>query len=196
MSHYLRIGNEETWAWSNAFTEKECQDIIDLALTKELISGKVVDYSSEDIIGQEREIRKSKIRWLPTTEDDNKWIYDRLTLQILDINQKYFQFDLEYIQDLQFTMYDPTDSYFEKHVDNFYNYSGSPRKLTFSVQLSSPDDYEGGDFKLHCQRDPVILPKTRGVMSAFPSPTLHEIVPVTKGIRYSLVGWVAGPKFR
>jgi len=33
-------------------------------------------------------------------------------------------------------------------------------------------------------------------MIFFPSYTLHEVTPVTKGTRYTLVGWVHGPAFK
>jgi PKHD-type hydroxylase len=65
-----------------------------------------------------------------------------------------------------------------------------------SVQLSDPSDYEGGDLLLHISADPKKAPKNQGQVILFPSHTLHEVTPVTKGIRYSLVAWVTGPKFK
>ena len=38
--------------------------------------------------------------------------------------------------------------------------------------------------------------KARGALIVFPSFVLHRVVPVTSGIRKSLVVWVAGPEFR
>jgi PKHD-type hydroxylase len=43
---------------------------------------------------------------------------------------------------------------------------------------------------------PIILPKEQGKLIAFPSYTLHEVKPVTKGERYSLVAWITGPQFK
>ena len=37
---------------------------------------------------------------------------------------------------------------------------------------------------------------SRGNLVAFPSYVLHQVTPVTSGIRKSLVAWGAGPKFR
>ena len=197
MAWYLKTGKEEPWSWVKGFSEEECERIITLGLSAKLTGAKVVDASTEnDNIGYERDIRKSKIRWLNSDDPFNHWIYERCTQLINDANNTYFNYDLEYLQELQFTSYDSSDSYFHKHVDNFYNYMGSPRKLTFSVQLSSPDSYTGGDFNLHAGNKPTVLPKERGVVIFFPSHSLHEVLPPTSGTRYSLVGWVAGPKFR
>ena len=33
-------------------------------------------------------------------------------------------------------------------------------------------------------------------MAVFPSYSLYEVTPVTKGERYSLVGWITGPQFK
>ena len=70
------------------------------------------------------------------------------------------------------------------------------RKLSVVVQLSDPEEYEGGELKLHTSYDPIIIKKERGMIVSFPSYTLHEVAPVTKGERYSLVAWVHGPAFR
>ena len=36
----------------------------------------------------------------------------------------------------------------------------------------------------------------QGTLVLFPSYTLHEVKPVTKGVRYSLVGWYEGNYWR
>ena len=73
------------------------------------------------------------------------------------------------------------------------------RKLSVTVSLSHPKEYEGGylqfaatrdwgdTFKLQCTE---ILP--RGSICVFPSYTWHRVSPVTKGRRLSLVQWNLG----
>ena len=39
------------------------------------------------------------------------------------------------------------------------------------------------------------LSRATGSISFFPSYTIHEVKPVTRGTRYSLVGWACGPAF-
>ena len=79
------------------------------------------------------------------------------------------------------------------HIDKLYK--GTIRKLSITIQLSSPQDYEGGDLILH-NGEPEKMQKELGKLIVFPSYTLHEVTPVTKGTRYSLVAWVAGKPFR
>ena len=52
---------------------------------------------------------------------------------------------------------------------------------------------EGGSFKLegHCPD----FDEGVGSTIAFPSFFLHEVTPVTKGSRYSIVTWVSGPEW-
>lgn len=77
------------------------------------------------------------------------------------------------------------------------------RKITLIWQLSDPDDYEGGDLQITNQFDESnILEqhaealRTKGTIIAFPSFMLHRITPITRGVRRSMVSWVAGPQWR
>ena len=124
------------------------------------------------------------------------WIYKRCTDIVLDANERFFQYDLDYIEDLQFTMYDETDTFYDKHIDTGNVGHTARRKLTFSIQLSDPEHYDGGDLLLYIGSTPTEVRKEQGFINLFPSYTLHEVTPITRGKRYSLVGWVHGPKFR
>jgi PKHD-type hydroxylase len=98
------------------------------------------------------------------------------------------------LEGFQFTRYDAPNGYYGMHIDKIMNYV--VRKLSLTIQLSSPEDYEGGELALQFDKDPKIMPKELGKMVVFPSYTLHEVRPVTKGTRYSLVAWVAGKPFK
>ena len=67
-----------------------------------------------------------------------------------------------------------------------------------SIQLN--DDYSGGEFQVaRCHKGKLeieTLEKERGSVILFPSVLEHRILPVTRGIRYSLVAWFLGPPFR
>ena len=71
------------------------------------------------------------------------------------------------------------------------------RKLSMSVQLSGPEDYEGGDLVLvdylnqHCE-----IPKSKGAAVVFDARCPHKAFPLTKGERLVLVGWASGPKLK
>ena len=73
-----------------------------------------------------------------------------------------------------------TDAGFDLHLQ---------RRISVSVELSEPEDYEGG--RLEVVPDLVFRPRTlpRGGAHFFPSRTLHRVTPVSRGVRWSLVGW-------
>lgn len=63
------------------------------------------------------------------------------------------------------------------------------RRISVSVELSEPGDYEGGLLEIVPDRmgGPRRLP--RGGATFFPSRALHHVTPVTQGVRRALVAW-------
>ena len=92
-------------------------------------------------------------------------------------------------------MYDGSGTHYDWHVDNNMLTDLPPRKLSMSVQLSDPDDYDGGGLEIS---DGQIVEATdaRGAVIVFPSYRVHRVTPVTEGVRRSLVVWANGPAFR
>jgi len=178
------------WAyWDKAFTPEECKKIIDYAEQFEKINAGV-SYKNE----LNSEIRESKVVWI-TPDPEINWVYQRLTDIITRLNQDYFRFDLfGFIEGFQFTEYNAPSGHYGKHVDSMYN--GTVRKLSFVLQLSDPKDYKGGELQIHLGEEPTVMKKEQGALFAFPSPTLHEVTAITKGRRYSLVGWITGKPFK
>ena len=71
------------------------------------------------------------------------------------------------------------------------------RKLSFVLQLSDPDDYEGGNLQLLDEvGKSYIAPRERGAVILFDSRTQHRAQKVRKGVRKSLVGWTVGPRWK
>ena len=60
-------------------------------------------------------------------------------------------------------------------------------KLTMSVMLSHPHELDGGEFVTYCEGMPVHHELARGDALLFDSERLHNVCPVTRGIRRSLV---------
>jgi PKHD-type hydroxylase len=177
----------ESWAfWDEAFSASECEKIIELGETQTLQKGKAG--------GEVRDIRKSEIAFLHPS-DETKWIFEKVSGIILSLNERFFRFDLLGLSEgLQFTKYSAPGQKYGRHIDNGM---GLPvRKLSFTLQLSKPDDYQGGDLCLYLSEKAVPMQRKQGYVAVFPSWTLHEVKPVTKGTRYSLVAWVTGAPFR
>lgn len=68
-------------------------------------------------------------------------------------------------------------------------------KTAISVQLSDPDDYEGGDLHLQMGSHIRPMPRTRGTV-VFPGWQIHRVPPLTSGVRWSLTARTFGPPLR
>ncbi len=140
-------------------------------------------------------IRRSSVVWL-RRRDGYDWIYDRIWDQIAKLNEERFQFDIEAFNgSIQLARYDSKNQgFYNWHMDNGDKNAG--RKISFSVQVSRPELYRGGDLELWYKMNAVKAPRDRGSIIAFPSFVMHRVTPVTKGARYSLVAWIIGPRWR
>ena len=70
--------------------------------------------------------------------------------------------------------------------------SGWPLRtdLSFTIFLSDPKSYEGGELRfLDATSDRRFKPGA-GSMVLYPTGVLHEVVPVTDGVRLACIGWV------
>jgi PKHD-type hydroxylase len=174
--------------WTNAFSHKECKKIIELGKKRSLEKGVSVGATAEDY-------RSSNVAWIFPSDETN-WIFSRLAEISTKLNNDFFKFDLfGLVEGLQFTEYVGEEcGKYDKHMDTIFD--GIVRKLSITVQLSEEDDYEGGEVILHIGSDNYTNTKDQGNLLAFPSFTLHEVRPVTKGTRYSLVAWVTGKPFK
>jgi PKHD-type hydroxylase len=175
--------------WSNAFSKEECQTIINIAKNKGLIKGTTFNDDKT------KDVRDSKISWLYAV-DDMDWVFRRVTDIVLNLNERFFKFDLFGLNEgFQFTNYESPSGKYGKHVDRGMNIP--VRKLSISIQLTDPEEYEGGELKLYDgEEEGVLMDKTQGTLIIFPSYVLHEVMPVTKGTRNSLVTWVTGKQFK
>jgi PKHD-type hydroxylase len=172
--------------WKNAFSKEECQKIINIAKDKGLIKGTTR--------GDVKDVRDSNISWLNPT-DNMDWVFLRITDIVLNLNERFFKFDLFGINEgFQFTNYKAPSGKYGKHVDRGTN---TPvRKLSISIQLTNPEEYKGGELYLYNDDKGTLMDKTQGTLILFPSYVLHEVMPVTKGERNSLVTWVTGKQFK
>ena len=189
---HLKSEVYEPFCWNNGvFTIKEMERI--------KIIGRRIGMNRAQTSGAGEnclEYRRSFTSWIQPN-DHTAWIYQKLTNLVLQNNENFFNFDLTMFENLQFTYYNSAEEgCYKAHVDP--NVWGLPhnRKLSLVMQLSDPSEYEGGNLLLYNSAEPTIIQKEKGMIVCFPSYTLHEVTPVTKGERYSLVAWVHGPKLR
>jgi PKHD-type hydroxylase len=140
--------------------------------------------------------RNSRIHWIPKS-DEWKWLYDKIGGFAFVANEEMWQFDITFMNEqVQYTEYDGSYSgKYDWHLD-IGSGPSSMRKIAIIVQLSDPNDYEGGDLQFFIQKNVLTAPKDKGAVICFPTYFLHRVTPVTKGKRRSLVLWVSGPPFR
>jgi PKHD-type hydroxylase len=173
--------------YKEVFSKEECKKIIDLGENKGFIEGQTM--------GGKSNLRDSYISWLYPTDKDTDWLFRKTTDLILFLNNKYFNFDIFGLNEgFQFTNYKAPSGKYGKHIDKSYDFP--VRKLSISIQLTNPEEYEGGELFLYDGDDGVIMEKSQGSLIIFPSYVLHEVTPVTKGERNSLVTWVTGNQFK
>jgi len=140
--------------------------------------------------------RDSKIKFIKDNVVKQN-LFSVISFLNLEANWKYH---LTILEDLQYTVYD-VDQYYNWHTDSNFLSTPTTRKLSFSIGLNDPNEYEGGelDIEIHGPNikgkrfETIVLEKNE--MVCFRSNLWHRVRPITKGVRKSLVGWVRGPQF-
>jgi len=183
----------------------------------------LADLTKQEVLKEETYIRDSEVCFF-----NYDWCYDLVMPYVHKANKEAgWNFDIEFAEDFQFTKYHP-DGFYGWHVDGggdmyssylpldentkkekgrlyspFSNWQGKCRKLSVTINLNSPDEYEGGKLKFdygphtnderYHECDEI---KPQGSIIVFPSFMYHQVTPVTRGTRYSLVLWALGNPFR
>jgi predicted 2-oxoglutarate/Fe(II)-dependent dioxygenase YbiX len=207
------MANQTLWYFSG-LPEKIIQSveedlqIYDNEMHESILSGNVVD----------RKIRNSKNTWIPTSH----WIAGLAWHYVERANRENFLYDIEHIdaESMQYTRYCEGE-YYNWHTDADISSSYKPeskegktweshenylnkkcekiRKLSFIIQLSNPEDYEGGNVQfmsLMGNKKSYFLPRERGTIAIFDSRAEHRVHKIKSGMRKSIVGWVVGPRWR
>ena len=187
-SHFCQRG--ENWG---AFSADECDRIISLSQNVATAQNYIVEVTNPSY--------RQVSAWEISQTQETNWVWQRLINNVISANNYWWNYELVGIlEPIQLICYDSTNTSdqipdnCDLHIDNEYPLSF--RKISFSVELSDPNSYEGGKLSLYVQKDPKILPRGRGTMIMFPSFILHEVTPIIQGKRWAVIGWVGGPQFR
>ena len=167
-----------------------------------------------DLLNKDK--RNSKNTWIPTTH----WTAGFVWHYIERANRENFLYDIRNIdgESMQYTQYGVGEYYgwhndaglanqykpvsvgnhHEGRAGDFVNENLElVRKLSFTVQLSDPGEYEGGNVQFMDEGGKsYFAPRQKGTVVLFDSRTQHRVLKVTKGVRKSLVGWVVGPRWK
>ena len=205
---------QSTWYYTDL--PEKVVDIIE----EELIENFDPQMADSKIYGDalNKDKRNSQNAWIPTTH----WVGGYIWHYIMRANRENFLYDLKCIdgESMQYTRYEEgqfygwhNDSGLATHykpvsvgnrgngqetAQDFVNENCEMvRKLSFAMQLSHPDEYEGGNVQLLDEAGNMYFaPRKRGTIMLFDSRTQHRVLKVTKGIRKSIVGWTVGPRWK
>jgi len=183
----------------------------------------LADITQQEALKEETYIRDSEVCFF-----NYDWCYDLIMPFIHEANRSAgWNFDIDFAEDFQYTKYYP-DGFYGWHVDGggdmyssylpldketkkeenrlyspYSSWVGKCRKLSVTINLNSPDEYEGGKLKFDYgphsrgerfhECDEI---KPQGSIIVFPSFIYHQVTPITKGTRHSLVLWALGKPFR
>jgi PKHD-type hydroxylase len=75
------------------------------------------------------------------------------------------------------------------HVDDALM-EGQRTDLSFTLFLSDPDRYAGGELVIEDSLEDRSIKLPGGELILYPSATLHRVEPVTQGTRLAVVGWL------
>jgi len=205
----------EWFFYTSAIDKKTCNKI--KALGKNDFKSAVIDLKEEttdeeringreEEFGLDKKIRISDVSWT-----NEQWVIDLVWPYMLEANEKAgWNFDIKAVEDMQITKYKP-GSFYGWHKDgnadclSAYNIPdnkfmhGNARKLSMTILLN--DNYKGGEFQFvnyHKLENTIETPefKNSGSIIVFPSFIEHQVAPITKGTRHSLVAWFVDPPFK
>jgi len=203
---------QSVWYFSNL--DPDIVNIIERDLTENFDPSMGDSKLYGDALNKEK--RNSQNTWIPTTH----WVAGFLWHYVQRANRENFLYDLRNIdgESLQYTRYGVGQFYgwhndaglatqykpqsvnnrSEGLANDFVNENIElVRKLSFSLQLSDPDDYEGGNVQIMNESGKShFVPRKKGTIVLFDSRAQHRVLKVTKGVRKSIVGWTCGPRWK
>ena len=174
------------------FTPEQCQLIINAGRSEPAQTGQVGGGSPEGKV--DTKTRLSHISWIPFNKMPE--MYETLNNMIQRTNNNHFGFEgIQITEQAQYTEY-PEGGFYNWHMDSDIVGINEPpvRKISMTCLLSHESEFEGGGLEL-MDEGKIARPK-QGQAIFFASFIRHRVIPITKGIRKSLVMWFGGPSFK
>ena len=173
------------------FTPEQCQLIINAGRSEPVQDGQVGGGNAGVI---DTKTRTSHISWIPFNKMPE--MYQTLEQIMHKTNNNHFGFEgMRITEQAQYTEY-PAGGFYDWHIDSDVVGINEPpvRKISMTCLLSHESEFEGGGLEL--MSDGKIARPKQGQAIFFASFIRHRVVPITKGIRRSLVMWFGGPSFK
>ena len=179
-------------------TPQQCNELISIGQNEPKINATIG--TTDKITKLDERDRKSIISWIPF--DKAALIYQIIGEWVSRINMNSFGFDTVQLTERgQYAEYSK-GGFYNWHMDSNTEMSAMPtvRKISMTLLLSDPKDFEGGDLELFCgetlDSEKNKFKLKQGYAVFFASFLLHRVMPVIKGNRKSLVMWFGGSPLR
>jgi PKHD-type hydroxylase len=182
--------NNVYWLWEGVLSKEFCNFVLGEA---DWDSSKKATVSLDNEFIVKENTRQSDIIWQDVFQP-----LGCIAKTYIDIaNQSAgWNYDLFSQDNTQLSRYKGVNGgHYDWHKDCLAPENGMQRKLSISILLSDPSEFEGVDLQFKNIEDRKILTK-QGSIVVFPSFVEHRVKPVTKGVRYSAVTWASGPAFK
>ena len=196
------------YVFPRVVSKKECEKLLDYCIKNtELKEASVLNKGESDAddvrTGRtDPSIRITDIAFVePDGNEDNR--VNELAWDFLnEANTRQFNFKINSFQLVQFARYRDGGHYgWHRDVnETAITPNGEMRKLSLTLCLTDPKEYEGGELQFFNGERPeeqriINDIQDQGSVIVFDSRDWHRVTPVTKGTRYSLVCWSVGPNF-
>jgi len=179
-------------------TPEQCDELISIGQNEPKINATIG--TTEKITKLDEKYRKSIISWIPFAKAVPSYQVIRQWMEVT--NNNYFGFDTVQLSEQgQYAEYHK-GGFYNWHMDSNVEMASMPtvRKISMTLLLNDPKDFEGGDFEIFCgetldsEKNKYKLKQGHAIF--FASFLLHRVMPVIKGNRKSLVMWFGGSPLR
>jgi predicted 2-oxoglutarate/Fe(II)-dependent dioxygenase YbiX len=166
---------EKIFISENFLSKNECDNILKTIFDKTTLEVARIGSQGGHIHTQ---LRKSSTSFITELGDLNQKL-----VRVLSDKVKVKGGNPTNLSDFQLTKYDVGD-YFNWHID--------PPHRDYTIIIFLNNDYQGGELEIKDENEKVFrIEKKEGKLVVFPSFLFHRVTKIEKGIRYSLVNWVA-----
>jgi hypothetical protein len=127
-------------------------------------------------------------------DDETAWIYGRMYDLALKINEEMYKFSsLDMVEHMWYYEFSAED-YLDWHCDIATGIPFSGRKLVTVLNLSSSDEYRGGQLVVN-NGELLTTPRSLGTVTSFPGYVVNSVEKVNSGTKKILVAWFGGENF-
>ena len=182
--------------WNQYFPKFYVKKIVDIVKEQRFYDAKLAEPEQID------QIRKSQTNQFfgPSWENIDLRLILLETLKIISWANSFYNFDIdnenEKSHEVQLTKYTDDGSFYSWHTDKDFLFKEGQeslqRKLSSTIILQEAE--EGGIFDTEYGTDG--FDQKAGSIFVFPSFYSHQVTPVTKGERLSIVSWTCGPEWK